>query len=270
MTVYLDVLLISNLWVDYCLLQAVAKFTHIRLQSRRAWIAAAIGAFSALAIFLPPMPWIVCWSIRFLLSGLLVRIAFGPMHFARLLRQTIWFYVTGLFFCGVIYTLGTQISAIHIVTSNSVLYADLSLLVLLLGAVISVGAVSLTARKKDTPDLSVYRLELQLDDHSISMPAMPDSGNHLKDPFTGRAVILCPLSRVQNWIAAYTTPETAAAAQKGFRMLPVKTVTGQKVLPAFLPKEIVLHRGTERFHPDAMIALTAEETPALFSPNLLL
>ncbi len=270
MTVYLDVLLLSNLWVDYCLLQAVAKFTHCRLKTRRTWIAAAIGAVSALAIFLPPLPGILCWSIRFLLSGLLVRIAFGPMRFSRLLRQTIWFYLTGLFFCGVIYTLGTQFSSIHIVTGNSVLYADLSLLVLLLGAVASVGVVSLTARKRAEPDLSVYRLELQLDDHSICIPAMPDSGNHLKDPFTGRAVILCPMSQLQRWIAAYAAPETAAAAQKGFRMLPVKTVTGQRLLPAFIPKEMILYRGTEKHHPDAMIALTAEETPALFSPNLLL
>lgn len=269
MTIYLDILLLSNLWVDYFLLQAVSRMTHTSLRRCRAVVAAAIGALSSLMIFLPPMPVVISWGSRALVALLLCCAAFGRCPVRQRFRQWLSLMLAAMIFCGVIYTIGNMITPNRLLHGNGVVYADVSLTVLLVGSVISAAVTTYTTRKKQLADRNRYRVCVVVEGTEYSMPAICDSGNSLHDPFSGLPAVLCSAKQLRPWIHDGDDITKAVSGQQSFRMLPVNTVTGSKLMPAFLPDALTIYDAHHSYPLRAMLAITEEDVPALFSPALL-
>ena len=53
MTVYADVLAVTNLYVDFFLLWCVRRSLHLRVRNRRLALGAAVGAACSLVCLLP-------------------------------------------------------------------------------------------------------------------------------------------------------------------------------------------------------------------------
>ena len=75
-TVYIDVLIGVNLFINYFLLLAVARFLHLPVRRGRMIAGAALGAFYALSIFLPELPSILALLIKLLMSATIIWAAF--------------------------------------------------------------------------------------------------------------------------------------------------------------------------------------------------
>ena len=58
MTVYADVLAVTNLYVDFFLLWCVRRSLHLRVRNRRLALGAAVGAACSLVCLLPQQPWL--------------------------------------------------------------------------------------------------------------------------------------------------------------------------------------------------------------------
>lgn len=265
MTIYLDVLLLSNLWADYALLRTAAALTHTPVKPLRCLLAAMTGAVSALTVFLPAIPPAVCILLRILLAVLLCGIAFGFRHPRALLRQTAVFFGSSLLFCGVVWALGTLRTPAGWYLHNTVIYADISLLTLLLGTTAAAAVSALRERLAAAKRHRAYRLHLRLGGADFILPALSDSGNTLRDAFSGRPVVICGCDALGAWLARYPDAEAAAAQARGFRMLPVKTVTGERLLPACLPDYAALLTGDRGELPlDILLALSDQHgTPAV-------
>lgn len=253
MTVYLDVLLLTNLWTDYAMLQTAAHLTHTPLRRLRGILSAMLGAATTLVIFLPAMHPACSILLRLLTAVMMSAAAFGIRDLrAGLLRAAVLFGVSALF-SGII----QAISVPHI-TANAIVYTDLSLTVLLLGSGLAAACAALWNRMRAGLPRGTYRLSLQIGECHVCVPALMDTGNTLCDVFTGRPVIVCPASVLSAWISGFPDSQTAAQSRKGFRMLPVHTVAGMRLLPAFLPDSAALSDGQ---HPherplDVLIAVT--------------
>ena len=257
MTVYLDVLLLSNLWADYALLLASACLTHTPMNRLRGLLGAALGAVSSLTVLLPPLPLPVCGLLRLGTAAAVCLTAFGRQ---RLLRHTGVFLVVSLFFCGVLYAFSALCRPAGWYLCNTVIYADLSLMTLLLGTAAASGISVLWARRSAAAAQQICRLHLRLVEKDYLLPAIADTGNTLCDVFTGKPVIVCPENAFADWLSQFPDSEAAAASCKGFRMLPVKTVTGTALLPAFRPDYAAVIPETLRGErpADVLIALSAE------------
>lgn len=266
LTVYLDVLLLSNLWADLALLHAAAKLTHTPLKKPRALAAAALGALSACVILLPRLPPAAALSVRIFSACAVCAAAFGIRPLKHLLRMTVVFLLLSLFFCGMLLAFCMLRPQHGRYIQNCVIYTDISLLTLLAGTS-AAAAVSayLTKRAERLPHRR-YRLHLRIGAHDFILPALADTGNTLEDAFTGKPVIVCG-----KLPGVHVSAETAASL-RGFRMIPVQTVAGTKLLPAFLPDHAaVAETGSQAEYPvDALIAVTdACETPAVLPAVLI-
>ena len=99
-TVYLDVLIGVNLFINYFLLLAVARFLHIPAKRGRMVAGAALGAFYALSIFLPELHPVLSLLIKLLMSGSIVWLAFPIQSWKTFLRALAGFYLTSFAFAG--------------------------------------------------------------------------------------------------------------------------------------------------------------------------
>lgn len=268
MVIYLDVLLLSNWWVDFFLLKTVAHITHAPYKQWRLLTAAALGASSALLIFLPAMSAPVSWLMRIATALLMCTAAFCPCAPKRLVQASIALFAAAAIFCGVVYTVGSQLAPKGTTTANGILYADVSLGVLLVATVIGACITTYTARKKQSADITRYTLQITLHNRICRIQALCDSGNRLHDPFSGLPVIVCNAKVMQENGSAQTAEELARG-QKGFRMLQVDTVTGKRLLPACIPESVIVFDRNKPYPVKAVIAVSDEAIPAVFSPILL-
>lgn len=259
MTIYLDVLLLSNLWADYALLRTAAALTHTPLKPLRCLLAALTGAVSALTVFLPEMPPPVLIIGRIILAVLLCGIAFGFRDRRNLLRQTGVFLGSSLLFCGAVWMFASLRTPSGWYLRNTVIYADVSLLTLLAGTAGASAAAVYRERRASAKRHRTYQLHLRISGMDFVLPALSDSGNTLRDAFSGRPVVICGTDALRQWLSPFSDTETAAAQARGFRMLPVKTVTGERLLPAFLPDYAALRLpdGSEQ-QLDILLALTEQ------------
>jgi len=267
MTVYLDVLLLSNFWVDYVLLRTTARLTHTAVRPLRMLLGGLLGAVGALAIFLPQMPVLICMIGRLLLTCSMTAAAFGLHSVRHLLRQTAVLYIASLFFCGVIYALSLWKMPVGFYAQNTVVYADLSLLVLLFGATAAAAVSSVFARKSAQLPHRAYQLHLRISGFDLCMPALADTGSTLRDAYSGLPVVVCTKAALHTWLSQYRDAAAAASTRTGFRLIPVRTVAGQTVLPAFQPDyAAIAQRGRNEVPLDILIAISADSddaTPAI-------
>lgn len=100
-TIYLDVLLLQSLYVNYFLLRAAAKLTHTPLGWLRCGLAAAGSSLFSLLILLPPLPVLLQLLLKLLAAAAAVVLAFG-LHRESFFRQCGCFFLCNFLLAGLI------------------------------------------------------------------------------------------------------------------------------------------------------------------------
>lgn len=106
---------------------------------------------------------------------------------------------------------------------------------------------------------NVRQLEISFNGVSLLLPAMLDSGNLLRDPVTGRSVIVAPLRA-----AARMEPELLLWYEhqqlpQGFRLLRVRTAAGACLMPLFRPESCCLYIDGHRTPVQVMVAIAGPD-----------
>ena len=272
-TLYLDVLLLSNFWLDFALLRACGRMTGSPLRCLRLVLGGMIGAAGSLAVLLPSQPLLLCILGRVMLAGGMVSAAFGFHGLRRLLLQTGLLFLLSMFYAGLILFLSRQNRFVSVYMQNTVPYADLSLIVLLAGAAAASGISVFLARRKGTIGRAEFQLHLRISGCDLCMPAFSDTGSTLRDAYSGLPVIVCSEASLHAWLVKYPDLISAVSDQKGFRLVPVRTVAGQSLLPAFIPELVAVVRTERKEVPlGAMLAVSDQpcgEIPAVVPASLL-
>ncbi len=188
--VYIDVLFLLNLVVDYLLLLASARITGEMISRLRLALGALLGAAYAAVLFLPGCAWLSHPVCRACVAVLMVLTGFGGSP--RLLRLL-------LVFLGVSAALGGLVLALQLLggggltLENGVLYTGFDVRLLLVTAILCYAALSLAfgraARHGGTRrDLCPARLTLG--EKSLGLTVLIDTGNTLTDPVNNRPVMV--------------------------------------------------------------------------------
>lgn len=283
--IYVDVLLAVNLFVNYFLLLTVAGFFHIAASRLRMVLGATLGAFGSLIILLPELP--VLWSVagKLLLSAVIVLIAFGASSRLFFLRAMGGFYLTSFGFAGFMLGIWYLAAPSGMIMKNSVLYFDVSPLLLLGLTVICYAGVSLlnrlTGQRQPTALFCLVTISAQ--GKSVRLTAKIDTGNSLKEPFSGYPVIVAEYEcvrelappGVQSYLFAAAGERHTQAAQPGLRLVPFRAVGGAGVLPAFRPDEVTIRTSKENIAvSEVYLAISAKKLgttgfSALLNPELI-
>lgn len=104
----------------------------------------------------------------------------------------------------------------------------------------------------------VKQLELCYNGQSVILPAMLDSGNLLKDPFTGLPVMVVSLRALAPLFP--DDPDLCGLEDlpMGFRLLSVRTASGRTLLPLFRPDACRVYVNGHMREARAMVAVSAE------------
>ena len=268
-TIYIDVLIVLNIYVNFFLLKATAKLTHTALKTARCVVSAVIGSLFSLTILLPHMGFLLSLLLKLAASLLITLLAFGRgKGYFRLL---FYFYVINFLFAGTMLLLYNIFQPTFMAYDNSYMYIDFSLVSLVVFTAIAYFAVRLFRYLTDKKGVlsENYTVEICYKGSTVILEGLMDSGNMLTDSFTGKPVIICPKS-----LFGYTEDELSdpieAFEKHGLRSIPCSTINGGGMIPLITPEKITIisEKGSKK-KADALIGLSDDADKGIFSPVLL-
>lgn len=269
-TIYADVLIILNIYVNFFLLRITAGITHSPLRTGRCIAASVYGSLFSLMILIPELNTAVTLSVKLAAAVSIVALAFGLHGKRRLLLNTVAFFAANFILAGTVYAVYTMLRPGFIHFNNAYFYIDFSLLVLIITTAALYLAVRIIRIRLDrSPDIGgCYSVLIRAGDKIVSLSGLADTGNGLVDFFTGAPVVIC----AEECFTELTGSElTTGSLPKGFRLLPCSAVSGNGLIPVFRPDEVLITdcQSGERKPVDAIVGFGQCGGKAVFNPRLL-
>ena len=193
MTIYIDIIIVENLIMNYIILYATGLISKSKISHVRIFLASAIGAIYTIIEYISKLDIYSNILVKIILSIIIVYVAFYPQNIKKMFKQLILFYLTTFTFGGVatylIYVLKPQ----NIVIKNGMYVGTYVLKVIFIGAI--VGTIVLViafrfAKNKITKKDMICKVKIKLNGGEIILNSMVDTGNMLKEPLTGNPVVV--------------------------------------------------------------------------------
>lgn len=269
MVLYVDILIILNLFIDYFLLLSSAVLLKQNAKKLRLILASIVGSLSSLLIFLPTLLPVVTVLFKLMIGFCLVLIAFGYKTKIVFIKTVLLFFAENLIFIGVMFCLWIFASPPGMLWKNGVTYMPISPIILILGSIIAYFTTCLInfIMSKRVECKKICSITVGFNNKTVKIKALYDTGNCLTEPFSGKPVCVCEYDSVfkilpKNIIAFLDNSLNStdyATFGSSLRLVPCDTVTGGGVLPAFLPKTVMVLRNNIEHEYECYIAVTTNK-----------
>ncbi len=280
--IYVDILVIVNLFVNYFLLLATAKFFCIKWKTSRLILGEILGGIYSLYILAPELPWFISSVIKLFMSVTIIAATFGIKKPTQFFKILIYFYSVNFLFSGIMMAVWCWFKPNGMQVNNAVVYFNISPVILIISTIISyiiIEAINKIVNKRRL-DHKIINLKIKFRTNQISITAKIDTGNFLKEPFSGLPVIVAretsvkPLLPVNTYeqIKDYSADKFTDILNLKIRMIPFKTISEESVLPAFKPDCIKINES--EVQKEVYIALCEDKfmpqnAEALINPEIL-
>ena len=223
-------------------------------------LASIIGGLTSLIIFCENIGVIYSLFYKIFFSSLMVLVAFLPKNIKVFVKTYLSFFLISFLFGGCVYALEIALNPQNMLYYNGVIYFDMSISYLV-GCILSVYGVFLITEyvisRKHTKS-SECIIEIKYNKTAVTIPAFIDTGNTLVDGFNARPVIVAELSAVAPifqreellFFKTQSLENIPSTLYKRFHFVPCSAVTGESLLPSFLPDSVKILTSAGSFQTD--------------------
>lgn len=231
--IYIDVLFLLNLVVDYVLLLAAARITGEVFSRGRLALGALLGAVYAVVLFLPGFAWLSNALCKLSIAVLMVLAAFGVGK--RLIRLLLVFFGASAALGGLVIAL-QYIEVGGLTVENGVLYTGFNirlLLVTLILGYIGFRFVFGRAARHGGRNRDLSKACVRLGEREVELTVLHDTGNTLTDPANNRPVMVAEARAMVSLLPEEINPADPVGSMEKiqddrlsckFRLLPYRAV----------------------------------------------
>lgn len=254
-------------------------------------LGAAVGAVSSFVIFLPPLNEMISLVIRLVTAAAVVFAAFFPTEKKLFVKAAAAYFLITFCFCGASIAFLMLLSP-PIAIRNGAVYIDISPLMLvgIIFACYLVIRIICRVTGRSMPRREICKITIDNNGKSASLIAKADTGNTLREPFSGSPVVVAERDKLNDVLPReieeyiiYTAQAQFAKAsvlnetKKGsdilledtymscIRLIPYNSVGGNGLLPAFKPTSLKISVNGKIIEADAYIAVTERRLSETFS-----
>lgn len=248
MVVYADLFFLTNWAMDYLLLWATARFAGVPARSFRLAASSFLGAAYATAFLFPATRPLYSVAAKVVFSLLMVTVAFPVRSVVHLGRLWGCFVVLSLAAGGG----ALALAYLRLPGAGGPFPGIPSWLLGMAVAASLAMAGRAWAYRRQHASLAVLPAEVTLGGRTVVFPALVDTGNRLRDPFTGAPVMvveygtarrLIPPS-LQPLLLGRTVPGVGEPLAERFCILPFVALGNQRgVLYGFRPDRVRVRHG---------------------------
>ncbi len=267
--IYLDVLICINLFVNYFLLLATKKILKLQVKTRRLVFGAIFGSLFSLLIFIS-LGFVELFLIKILLAFSIVFLTFGFIRKQIYLKTVATFFVINFIFAGVMVSLWFLITPISMYYNNGVVYFDISSVTLFISTIISYFIIKIVSfifeRRIENHELC--KILIEDDNKSVELTGFYDTGNNLKDSFSGLGVVICEFEKIKSLIPLELHNVFLFSKdienirnqrwKRKIRVIPYTVVGASMILVAFKPDNFYLLQNNRRIKKQVLIGVNKQ------------
>ena len=251
MTVYADVLFLVNFSLDYVSLYITGRLLSRPMRTWRLCAAASVGACYAVSALFFDVPEIIYLMLTLSVSALMCVCAYRRVGIVGTLGASVLLFCVGCALGGAmtaIYSIGAGYSDSLSDGGDNVGAGVMIGVALLATAAVAVGGRVMRRRR----GVSVVSVTVEADGKTVTLDALSDSGNLLRDPTSGRPALIISTTAA----ARLLPPEAVGLAgvedvASGIgtlppelfprvRLLPVSNVYGSGLLLGYRPDRVTV------------------------------
>ena len=221
MTIYIDVIIVENLIMNYIILYATGTISKVKISYLRIFCSSLIGAIYAITEYTFKLNIYSNIIIKTILSVIIIYVAFNPQNIKKMCKQLIIFYVTTFTFGGIatylIYVLKPQ----NIIIKNGMYVGTYVLKVIFIGAII--GTIILFIAFKQVKSKITKKdmiCKIKINGKEKTLDAMVDTGNMLKEPITGTPVAVVERTSLYDLLPKEILNNTESILGGDFKNIP--------------------------------------------------
>lgn len=266
--VYLDVLLMENIVINYLILYVTARLSRNRASSIRLFLSSSIGAFYVLLlVFFPHVKVYYTVSGKVLLSFAMIVAAFSPEKISGFLKTLAIFYVSTFIFAGAAFAF-MYFNESGSMVKNGIVYVFwqskwTQLLLSIIMVFIILKILWEIIQSKVIGDKLLLPLKIIFESKLTVIEALVDTGNTLCDPLTKNPVIVVEYKAIreilpeeirvifdesrENDLAVVTRIVSDSAWFSRFRLIPFSSIGKDNgMLIGFKPDSIEIGEESEK------------------------
>lgn len=284
MVIYLDVLILINLYVTYFQILAVSAFTHRKTVWYRKLSAAGIGAVASLSIFIPQEMVLTLTLLKIFLCALIAFVAFGYTGFRAYAASVLFLMLVSFVFSGLMLCVWLFAAPMKMLFINGTVYFGVDTMTIILSTCAAYGVVRIIRYilDKNGKTDGKYTVIIKNNGRECRLSALADSGNGIIDCFSGLPVIVCrrdmcadvsppAINMIEN---NSDISDIGTQMIKGVRIMPFSTVGKGGFICMFKAESVVIDDETneEKYPVNALIGIVIggrQEYEAIFNPKIL-
>ena len=193
MTIYIDIIFLENLFMNFIILYATAIILKIDFKIIRTLVSSIIGGAYAVLMYISSLEIYSNIILKIVLSLVMVEVAYNPKTFKEFIKNLSIFYLTSFTFGGVAIALIYFINPANIFFSNGKLTGVYPIKTILLGGILGF-IITITTlknlKKKISKEDMFCNIEIKYENKFKYITAIIDTGNFLKDPISKAPVIV--------------------------------------------------------------------------------
>ena len=144
MTIYIDIVLLENLIMNYIILFTTALIIKLKIKNIRILLASLLGAIYSVVAYIRILELYSSMILKIILSILIVYIAYNPQNVKQLCKAILIFYLTSFVFGGAAFALIYIVKPQDIIMKNGLFLGTYPLKTVVLGTIVAF-AVIITA-----------------------------------------------------------------------------------------------------------------------------
>ncbi len=231
-TVYIDVLITVNIFIDFYIIMCTRIFLHINVSLGRMIAGSLVGGAFSLVALLPAMPFGLNILFDFLTASLIVFVSFGRSSIKSYIKRVTVYFVISFLFCGIMIFIYTSFKPLGMEIYNDTVYFNISPVILIILTLICYYILKLINRlTKDVCGGGVCNVEIQMNGNTLTLCAKIDSGCNVKEPFSGDYVIIAEEELLNGCLPK--DEET--------RVIPFNSLGGSGIIKGFKPDKIKIN-----------------------------
>lgn len=194
MTIYLDIVCIENIVLNYLILVCTGKILKIKVRVIRTLIASFLGSIFSILNLIYPLNNIGNIIYKIVISLLMVKIIFRIESFKDYAKKILFFYLISFVFGGL------TLAMLYFVDSNSLKINKYNLFsgkyvlkIVIISSVLSFVLLHIIIgylKEKSFVKKSICYVEIVYNSMILKTKCFIDTGNLLKEPITGKDVII--------------------------------------------------------------------------------
>lgn len=296
MAVYIDVLFLQNIIVNYGILLVTEKLSGRYSTALRKLVSSIVGAvYLVIMLLCPQIHTLYTVGGKLLLSMLMVAIAFPSQKLKSWFKALLSFYISSFIFAGAGYALMSILNQ-GIYFKNGEFYSTMKSDGLLLVLTLVFGFLMVRAftdlfRKRIEKESYIVNTYINLGGRTVCLQALIDTGNSLVDPVSQCPVMIAELESLKDllpdgmvkWLENWTQMKETMSLDndsewvKRIRLIPFHAIgTNNGMLPGFKPDSVGVEKEELYFERTQVVVcishsrLSAEEQyRAIISPEMV-